>query len=404
MVLKRNCVVSSNKEKRETMQINSINNLRTSPSFQKVYVTTSTKNNGDFVEKEVIDPFKKFFMPSIARMSQCKDFESIIDDTDFYVLAAGEGSRFRQLAATEGSKVNKISFSEPLQDGRRFHMLDIAMAMSVPFADQDGLIRKNAEVARGSFAEIYDNARILREKGLPQKNIVVCCGDNLFHTDKPFELDYFMKDVIEDPTKQMGLVGVEREPEEVVNRFGVLDVIPTNKDDVMKLNGFVEKPKTESIAREFETPNGKCIANTGMFTIKAEAMEWLMDELEKDPMFIAKNEKEPYDFAAACTKVQEKYGANKCDVKLVQTWEDAGEPEALYRTIKEFQKGNFLTNFSPKDRMMIQSSMKKDFDGKTLLATINALNAYGTASRYTNMPIEKDGVTITNIEGVDVIV
>ena len=160
----------------------------------------------------------------------------------------------------------------------------------------------------------------------------------------------------------MGLIGVEREPEEVVNKFGVLKVVPTENDDIMQLDGFVEKPKTLELAREFETPSGKCIANTGMFVIKAEAMEWLMDQIEADPMFIAKNEKEPYDFAAACTKVQAEYGKDKCDVKLVQTWEDAGDPAALYRSIKEFQKGNFLSNFAGADRDTIQHSMMKDFD------------------------------------------
>lgn len=386
------------------MQINSISNQQVSPSFKRVYVTTSTKNNGDFVEEKVINPFKKFYMPSIAQMQQCKDFEEVKKNTDFYVLAAGAGTRFSELAKMQSPFTNKISFEQYLKSGKTFHMLDIAMAMSVPFADEKGLIRKNAEVARGSFAEIYDNALKLREAGKPQRNIVVCCGDNMFHTDKPFELNYFVKDVIEDPRKQMGLIGVEREPEEVVNKFGVLDVIPTEEDGIMKLNGFVEKPKTEAIARKFETPDGKCIANTGMFVIKAEAMEWLMDKLEEDPMFIAKNEKEPYDFAAACTKVQENYGANKCDVKLVQTWEDAGEPEALYRAIKEFQQGKFLTNFALNDRKAIQSSMKVNFDGQTLLASKNAINAYGAAFMFTITPIEKQGVTVKNIDGVNVIV
>lgn len=383
------------------MQVNQLSSLNT--AFKGVYVTTSTKNNGDYVEKEVIRPFKKNFQPEIERMRQAGDFEDIKDSTDFYVLGAGEGSRFRQLAHTQGDKVNKISFAEPLTDGTNFHMLDVAMAMSVPFTDENGLQRKNAAIARGSFAEVIDNAQKLRDAGKPQKNVIVCCGDNMFHTDKPFELNYFMKDVINNPAKQMGLIGVEREPSEVVNKFGVLKVVPTKNDDIMLLDGFVEKPKTIEKARDFETPNGKCIANTGMFVIKAEAMEWLMDELERDPMFVAKNEAEPYDFAKACENVQRKFGTKACDVKLVQTWEDAGDPEALYRTMEQFKKGKFLTNFGPKARNVIMASMKRDFDGKTLLASTDAINAYSSASRYSACPVDKN-LSITNVEGVNVIV
>ena len=384
------------------MRINAIQ----APAFKGVYVTTSTKNNGDYVEKEVIKPFKKNFQPAIEKRPECRDFDNVKKGTDFYVLGAGAGSRFKELAATQGDEVNKISFGLPLTNGKNLHMLDIAMAMSVPFADGKGLQRKNAEVARGSFAEVYDNALKLREQGKPQKNVVVCCGDNMFHTDKPFELDYFVKDVIEDPTKQMGLIGVERDPEEVVNKFGVLKVVPTENDDIMQLDGFVEKPKTLELAREFETPSGKCIANTGMFVIKAEAMEWLMDQIEADPMFIAKNEKEPYDFAAACTKVQAEYGKDKCDVKLVQTWEDAGDPAALYRSIKEFQKGNFLSNFAGADRDTIQHSMMKDFDGKTLLASKSALGLYEDAAAHSDVDVAHyvKGLNTTNIEGVNVVV
>ena len=375
-------------------------------AFKGATFTTSTKNNGNYDEESTLQPFRDNFQDNIAKQKECKDFDSIKANTEMYSLGAGKGSRFSEMAEFQNPQANKISFGMPLVNGSYFHMSDPALALGVPFADGKGVKRKNAEVARGTFAEIVDDAQKLRDAGKPQKNVIVCCGDNLFHTDKKFELNYFMKDVINNPAKQMGLVGVEREPEEVVKKFGVLNVVPTDRDDVMQLDGFVEKPKTIEIAREFETPNGKCIANTGMFVIKAEAMEWLMDELEKDSMFIAKDENEPYDFAAACQKVQEKYGKEKCDVKLVQTWEDAGEPKALYNTIKEMQKGKFLTNFAKDDQKMIQESMKRIFDGKTLLASQAALNEYGTASNYTESDalILPKGIDVKNVDGVNVVV
>lgn len=368
------------------MKIQGVQNTQT---FKSVYVTTSTKNNGNYVEKEVINPFQPIARQIAEKYGEL--FKDIAKITDVYVLAAGEGTRFRPLSHEQGKIVNKISFGIPLvnEDGtpahKNIHMLDFPMAMASPFIDERGLIRKNAETAKGSFAEVVDNAQKLREAKKPQKNVIVMCGDNLFDTDKnrPFELLEFSKAVINNPDKMMGLIGVEREPEDVVNKFGVLNIIPTEKDDIVKLAGFVEKPKTEESARKFATPSNKCIANTGMFVIKAEAMEWLMDRLEEDPMFIAKDADEPYDFAAACTKVQEKYGANKCDVKLVQTWEDAGEPKALYRTIDQFAKGRFLTCLPEELQKAVMRSMPVIYDGKTMLASPESIEKFGSAKNLT---------------------
>ena len=56
------------------MRINAIQ----APAFKGVYVTTSTKNNGDYVEKEVIKPFKKNFQPAIEKRPECRDFDNVI--------------------------------------------------------------------------------------------------------------------------------------------------------------------------------------------------------------------------------------------------------------------------------------------------------------------------------------
>lgn len=389
------------------MRLGAVSPNYQSMAFKSATFTTSTKNAGDKVEKHVINPHNEYYLPSMLRREEYRQYDEVRESTNANDLGGGEGSRLRALSHLQSPDTTKIWLALPLDNGRDIHLPDFSMTQLAPFADENGFKRINADIARGSFAEIISQARDLREAGKPQQNQFVCCGDNMFHTEKPFELARFMKDVIKDPTKQMGLVGVEREPEEVVKKFGVLNVIPTDKDDIMKLDGFVEKPKTVEIAREFETPNGKCIANTGMFVIKAEAMEWLLDQLEEDPMFLAKDEKELYDFAAACQKVQEHYGKDKCDVKLIQVWEDAGDPKAYYNTLKEIQQGYYLNNFAPEDREIIQRSAKKDFDGKTLILSQAALKEYGNAANITakindlNLP---EGMTIKNIDGVNVVV
>lgn len=399
-----------------------INQLAATPNFRGVYVTTSSKNNGDYVDKAVIRPFQPI-ADEIATSDYAKEFQDIIDSTDTYVLAAGSGSRFKKLAQTQGDMVNKISFALPLLDEegkpteRSLHMLDLPMAMAAPMMDENGLQRKNAEVARGSFAEVIDNAIKLREEGSPQKNVIVMCGDNLFDTKQgdPFELLKFCKDIINDPTKAAGLIGVERDPEDVVNRFGVLNVAPADDNKTYNLKGFREKPKTLRTAKKFITPNGKCIANTGMFVIKADAMEWLVDEVmagektekvKRNPKagFIARSKEEPYDFAKALERIQEKYGEDKCQVRVIDTWEDAGEPEALYRTIAQYQKGHFLACL-PKDlQEQIKHSMNIIYDGTSLLSSPEGVEKYANAVNLTKKMrgIQGiDGVFVTETKPLD---
>ncbi len=391
------------------MKLNAITSISAaSPSFKGVYVTTSTKNHGDYVDNEAIKPFNSTAQKIAAQYG--KEFEDIIHNTNTFVLGAGSGSRFMNLAHKQGDEVNKISFAiMQLKSGKNLHMLDLPMAMASPLIDERGLTRVNAEVARGSFAEVVKVAQDLRNEGKPQKNVIVMCGDNLFDAPKnnPFELLHFAQDIINNPSKQMGLIGVEREPDEVVNKFGVLKVSPSGDDDIMQLGGFVEKPKTIEKAREYETPAGKCIANTGMFILKAEAMEWLLDELENDKTFLAKvdkdgnkDKKEIYDFAKACELVQSKYGDAKCDVKIVDTWEDAGEPEALYRTIDEFKKGHFLTCLPDDMQEDIKRTAAKIYDGTSLLASSEAVERFGTAENLTNKINELTGIR-TKLSQVD---
>lgn len=392
------------------MKVNNIN----SPAFKKVFVTTSTKNYGDYVAQNVIDPFKKT-ANEIANSPYAKEFESLREDTAAFVLGAGAGSRLAKITQKQGPKVTKIGFGAPIVDensnptGRYIHMLDLQMALAAPLMDEEGIQRINAKDARGTFAEVYDYAKTLRLNGEKQKNVVIMCGDNLFHTEKddPFEPLRFIKETIEDPNKIMGLFGVEREPQATVKTYGVLKVGATNKNNVMSLEGFREKPETLEKALEFATDDGKCIANTGMFVIKKEAMEWLMDNIlaqeENNPDakgFIAKSASEPYDFAAACEKIQKHYGKDKCDVKVVDIWEDAGEPATLYRTIAQWQKGYFLSCLPEKLQEQVKNSMKQVYDGTSLLVSDDAIRQFKSAKNFTN---SMKNLAVENIEGVNVV-
>lgn len=365
-------------------------------NFKSAYVTLSEKNLGEHINNNVVDKYNDYLYTIVKSQSDPK-FENYKDNTDFWVLGAGAGSRFVPVADAyehkTGIPANKISLPVKMTDGHNIHMLDWAMAMATPFAD--GKIEsKIAKEKSGSFGDIYKHNREVLDRGGELKDTIVCCGDNVFGAKKG-ELDSFMVDIINDPTKQLGLVGVKKSPEVVAKRFGVLKTAPIEgKDDVVSLTGFSEKPPYEE-ALNYRLPDGNCIANTGMFIIKKEAMETLMNEIEKNPDLIKKDDVEKYDFANAVKWVQGRFGAEASDVKLVDTWEDVGEPKALYSFYNQIQDGEFLGEFS-KYGKVIQNSMKKQYDSEKGL--LNLSNTHKNIKEYTSEEIANaevvDGVKI----------
>ena len=216
---------------------------------------------------------------------------SMIEKTELYVLAAGSGSRFKPMAAMvaklrdKGEQFNKISVPFELGKGQKpLTMLDIPLAMGRFFADKKGYRKIVAEQPTGSFGDVILN---YMKSGKEPKDVVVCCGDNVFDMKSEDMLDYIVR-TINNPKKQLGVVGVARTPYEVANRFGVLEVGNQNRrTGTFPLIGFVEKPELNR-AKELATAGGDCIANTGMFVIKKETMVKMLDELKKNkhPHFV----------------------------------------------------------------------------------------------------------------------
>ena len=384
-----NCISNVNAD----MNCRKINN---NTSFKAAYVTLSEKNLGNEIKNNVVDPYNDYLY-NIVRSQSKKEFNRMADSTDFWVLGAGAGSRFVPVAAAAekqtGVKSNKISLGIPMRDGRDIHMLDWAMAMATPFAN--GRIEtKIAKDKSGSFGDIIKHCQQVRAAGGKMKDTIVCCGDNVFGTKKN-ELNDFMKEVIDNPNKQLGVVGVKKPTEEVAGRFGVLKTEPIKgRSDVASLTGFAEKPPYEE-AVKYALPDGNCVANTGMFVIKAGAMEALMDALEVNPDLIKKDDVERYDFANAVKWTQATFGPSASDVKMVDTWEDVGEPKALYRFYQEVQNGQFLGEFG-KYGKNIQKSLQQQYDAE--LGYLNISNRHKNIGDYTIREISKsdtvDGVTI----------
>ena len=378
------------------MRVNSINNYGfynqrvqgKNQKFGNAYVTLSrpnladvisetvdSYNRGDFVKmyddsrksaQEVIDRVNATLKNSNGRIQTVDD---LVNKTDLYVLAGGSGSRFRPMAAAiaklrgKGEQFNKISVPFELEEGQEpLTMLDIPMAMGRFFTPKSGYEKIIAEKPSGSFGDVIKNYMIgssLDYSARAPRDVVVCCGDNVFDIKSEKLLDYLVR-TINNPDKQLGVVGVARTPEEVANRFGVLAVGEQNPETgLFPLNGFVEKPSLE-LAQSLTTPEGVSIANTGMFVIKKDSMKKLVDIIEHEKsvlggksFYIAKNEKELFDFANATKWTRNVNGSDASDVLMVKTWEDVGEPKAYQRWAEQLKDGHYLDNFTPTRRNAI---------------------------------------------------
>ena len=359
------------------MQVHGISAVEPSqsqaPAFKASYVTLSEKNLGKKIAANVVDTFNGKILPEIRKtqlqegaevikaagrgriISEPEDFQNKVN---FFALAAGSGSRFRELAQTVGD-FNKISLPFKVSEDENVHMLDFAMAMGKYFIGDEGVNKIVATTPSGSFGDIVQHYLA----GNPVKDTVVCCGDNVFG-DKASDMMKFFTKTINNPDKHVALVGVGRTPEEVAKRFGVLEVEGSLEDEVLKLKGFSEKPELEK-AQELAV-DGKNIANTGLFYISKEAMEKLMDEIRGGVNNIKKNDNEPYDFANAVKYVHSQLPAwfglkssEGADVKVVQKWEDVGEPQALYTFADEVKQGQYLHNFPKGLAERIQGAFQK---------------------------------------------
>jgi len=409
-------------------------NTNSTPAFGAGYVALLPKNHGESIANDIIKPFNENLLPKlldqvakrakavmgaanpeITGVERIKDKADLADKVNFFILAGGSGSRFHQLASSVGD-YNKISLPIHLQDGSAFHMLDMPLAMGKYFLGKEGYKPITETFADPNKSGTMDHIiKHYMDNPKDVKDTVVCCGDNFFGTSAE-ELTSFFTKAINDKDTHLALVGVERTPEEVAKRFGVLTVNanPRESEDILKLTGFEEKPELEE-AKKMVAPNGNNIANTGMFYISKEAMTKIVDELKSGVNNIKKDEKELHDFAMATKYVHQQipewFGHKTSDdgaaVKVVKQWEDVGEPKALYRFYDDIaKKGEYVNNLPQKHAKDVQETLRN----KTRLGsdphptilfskTIPSLNEIPPA----NLLSDKIK-TVRTIDGVKVIV
>ncbi len=380
------------------MRANSISNYTVSnnnikyknPNFGHAFVTLSRANFGEVIAKnvdaynvgdfrkmynatvkmaqEVIERVNKTFQGEDVRIKTVKD---LTDKIDLFIPAAGSGSRFKPLAAEvanlrgENSGYNKISIPFELGDGEEpLTILNIPMAMGRIFASKDGYRKIIADKPTGNFGDIILH---YLHSGRKPKDIVVCGGDNAFDMKSQDMLEFVLK-TINNPQKQLGIMGIARKPETVAGRFGVLRVGEKNsKTGFYPLEGFVEKPPFE-VAKTLVTEDGTNIANTGLSVIKKESMEKLLDILRYEKkilggktFYIAKDpNQEIYDGATAIKWVHSLNGPSASNVKMLSgKWEDVGQPDAYLSWMNEIKNGYYLSNFSQERKDAILKSVQQ---------------------------------------------
>ena len=361
-------------------------------NFGKAYVTLVKENLADVISQNVDTYnkvyFKKMYEESVSSAQKVIDnvnstlensnkkirtVEDLVKKTDLFILAGGSGSRFKSMAHSvaklrnKGELFNKISVPFELEGNHApLTMLDIPLSMGRFFAGKNGYEKIVSKQAMGSFGAII-NQYLNEAKEV--KDVVVCCGDNVFDMKSEEMLDYIVR-TINNHKKQLGVVGVARTPYEVANRFGILAVDKQDKKTgFYPLKDFIEKPKLE-IAKKLMTSKGVCIANTGMFVIKKETMVKMLEEIKKNPKLITKTEQEKYDFANATKWARNVNGTSASDVLLVKIWEDVGEPQSYHNWVLQMKKGYFLSNFTPERCLAIYHAIQERVNDRCLQFSI----------------------------------
>lgn len=376
-------------------------------NFGNLHITLNEANLGNEILSDIVVPFNRTLLPEIlkTREAEAKRIikragvgkiatpRDLVDKVNFFVLAAGEGSRFRPIARTvgeaKGREFNKISLPFHVDgnpDIGSVHVLDFATLMGKHAIEETGVKTIFLEGKSGSLGYVVKYYL----SGNEIKDTIVCCGDNVFDEKASNLMEFFVRS-INNPNRHMSLVGVAKLPEETAGKFAVLTPGERLGKDTVSLAGIVEKPSLEEAQRL--ACKQKDIANTGLFYISKEAMEKLIDEIKSGVNHISKNEKEPYDFALACRyiflKIPDWFGIDAktgADIKLVKRWEDIGEPAGLYNWIRGITKGHYLANFPPN----IADAIRASFDSRAIFQG-NKLMAFSFQKKP---PTKIDGVEI----------
>ena len=317
------------------MFIGKIDYTTSKQSFNGCFVTLAEKNLGKETAKNVVEVFNKKIFPQLS-----PEISPLSDTTNFFALAAGAGTRFK-ISHLVGD-YNKVNM--PLTpETETVHMLDFLLALAKPFMNKKGAVPLMQHSSNGSFGGVVDYYL----SGKPVKDTIVCSADSIFGSDSKNLIEFFKKS-ISDKKVHLAVIGGQRTPQEVVGRYGVLDLKKADENYLLKK--FVEKPELP-IAQKY-AENGQDAVNTGFYYISKDAMINLLNEIKSGNNPIKRNDTEIYDFGLTIKYVHSQYqkwfgkkAAQCVSVKLSPSWEDVGEAQGFYSLMKKLKQGEYLHNF-----------------------------------------------------------
>jgi hypothetical protein len=391
-------------------------------NFSAGFVTLAKKNHGDRIKKEVVDVFNRQEVPQIKtslledvfvnnqspadRISKPSDF---VDKVNYFVAAAGKGSRFEALAQQIGD-YNKVFLPFPLDKNNNLHMMDFSLALGKPYVGKNGYQTIISESPSGMLGDVIN---LYLNKPSEIKDTLIIGGDNVFGIKAQEAAGYFSSE-INNPNKHIALLGIAKTPAEVEGRFGIMALEDRkSQDGILGLVDFVEKPPID-IAQKHAI-NGYNVANTGFAYISKEAMTNLIRDIQeetkgKSPLtsqLIRKNDVEVFDTANALKYIMKKSNEwfsqkpqDIADVKIINDWEDVGEPKAYFRFLQDLKKGKYLDNFSDgfSSKIKTATAQKVELEGVD-----NAIVFSDKYESLADVPKAKKA-TAKKVDGVKIIV
>jgi hypothetical protein len=323
----------------------------------------------DHNKKEVIEYILKDAKKlSNATISKEEDLYSKID---FFLALGGRGSRFNDLSRVLGD-YNKLTFPFYLNNGQTMQMTNFPMSLCKHVVPDSGykILMDKAQCPQGSLSGIINY--YLKHKN-QIKDTLTIGGDNVLCINSKEAIRYLVNS-INDKNINVALIGVRKAPEVIAGKSGVMKIEPTVKNDIFKIASFYEKPPIE-VANEYaKTTGGKNVVNTGFTYISKAAMTKIVDEIQKEikatgtSSIIKKptSDTEIYDGGEAVklimAKSEEWFGKKTQDiarVKLIDNWEDVGEPSKYYKFLNDMKTQNYMQNFSNDYASSVRESVQK---------------------------------------------
>jgi len=365
------------------MRINFNNNL----SFQAGYVTTCKTSLSPIIKHDVVDTFN-------AKNKPVQVDSTLANSVNYFVLAGGQGTRMTPYIKTVEpilGEQNKTTLPFPIDNKTDLRVIDFPMYLGKDFLTRDGYRTIEHNTPNGNFSDIL---KFYIDNPKEVKDTLVCCGDNIYPLSND-ELKNIIKTAQSDGTKVM-IFASKQMPEYAANKFGILKFNSPNpyRNDTLYLDRFDDMADVRTFyeqSNSYLTLDGFCLSYPGMFFIKKDVMNWLIDKVKANPKIIQKvhpTELTPcpeaqYDYIAALKLIKERMPSVNVLIKPVNCWQDVGTPDRYFNFLSSINAES-LQNFPLSERVRILNAINKkaQIKKKKLILSNENSGKYNLVAQY----------------------